>query len=170
MPDIFLSYSREDQATARRFAEAMEREGYGVWWDVALNPGETFDKVTEQALREAKAVVVLWSKQSVDSRWVRSEATQADRYGKLVPVTIEACERPILFELAHTVDLIRLEWRYRPSLAGRASLPTSGGSWKRERRCLLHRRRLQGPWQQSRFAVRAVRTASSSAGPLRSRQ
>jgi eukaryotic-like serine/threonine-protein kinase len=105
MPDIFLSYSREDQVTARRFAEALEREGFGVWWDVALNPGETFDKVTEQALREAKAVVVLWSKQSVDSRWVRSEATQADRYGKLVPVTIEACERPILFELAHTVDL-----------------------------------------------------------------
>jgi len=105
MPDIFLSYSREDQATARRFAEGLEGEGYDVWWDVALNPGETFDKVTEQALREAKAVVVLWSRRSVDSRWVRSEATQADRYGKLVPVTIEPCDRPILFELAHTVDL-----------------------------------------------------------------
>jgi eukaryotic-like serine/threonine-protein kinase len=105
MPDIFLSYSREDQATARRYAQAFEREGLGVWWDVALNPGETFDKVTEQALREARAVVVLWSKHSVDSRWVRSEATQADRYGTLVPVTIEACNRPILFELSHTADL-----------------------------------------------------------------
>ena len=105
MPDIFLSYSREDQATARRYAQAFEREGFGVWWDVALNPGETFDKVTEQALRDAKAVVVLWSKHSVDSRWVRSEATQADRYGTLVPVTIEACDRPILFELSHTADL-----------------------------------------------------------------
>ncbi len=26
-PDIFLSYNREDQAVARRFAEAFEREG-----------------------------------------------------------------------------------------------------------------------------------------------
>ncbi len=50
-------------------------------------------------------MVVLWSKHSVDSRWVRSEATQADRYGTLVPVMIEACDRPILFELAHTLDL-----------------------------------------------------------------
>jgi TolB-like protein len=105
MPDVFLSYCREDQAIARRFAEALEREGFRVWWDQALNPGETFDKVTEKALKEAKAVVVLWSTRSIESRWVRSEATQADRYGTLAPVMIEACERPILFELTHTADL-----------------------------------------------------------------
>src|SRR6478735_4202979 len=105
MPDVFISYSRDDQPIARVYAEALAREGLDVWWDVALNPGETFDKVTEQALREARAVLVLWSKRSVDSRWVRSEATQADRYGTLVPVMIEPCDRPILFELSHTIDL-----------------------------------------------------------------
>ncbi len=61
--------------------------------------------MTEQALKDAKAVVVLWSKHSVDSDWVRAEATQADRYGTLVPVTIEPCNRPIMFELTHTADL-----------------------------------------------------------------
>jgi Tol biopolymer transport system component len=105
MSDVFISYSRDDQAVARLYAEGLQRAGLSVWWDVALNPGETFDKVTEQALREARAVLVLWSKRSVDSRWVRSEATQADRYGTLIPVTIEPCERPILFELAHTIDM-----------------------------------------------------------------
>jgi len=48
---------------------------------------------------------VLWSKRSVDSRWVRSEATLADRYGTLVPAMIEPCDRPIMFELTHTADL-----------------------------------------------------------------
>ncbi len=105
MPEIFLSYCREEQAIARRFARSLEDEGFEVWWDDALNPGETFDQVTEAALREARAVVVLWSRRSVASRWVRSEATQADRYGTLVPVTIEPCDRPILFELTHTADL-----------------------------------------------------------------
>ncbi len=105
MADVFVSYSREDQAVARRFATALESAGFSVWWDQSLSPGETFDQVTEQSLREAKAVVVLWSARSVNSRWVRSEATQADRLGKLVPITIEPCERPILFELSHTVDL-----------------------------------------------------------------
>ncbi len=105
MTDIFLSYSREDQAIARRFAEGFEREGLTVWWDQALRSGENYDQVTESALREAKAVVVLWSKQSVDSRWVRAEATQADRNGTLMPVMIEPCNRPIMFELKHTAEL-----------------------------------------------------------------
>ncbi len=107
MPDIFLSYNRGDQATARRFAEAFQRQGLDVWWDTALRAGEAYDRVTEAALRDAKAVVVLWSPRSVQSRWVRAEATLADRLGTLVPVMIEPCERPIMFELTHTADLSR---------------------------------------------------------------
>jgi TolB-like protein/Tfp pilus assembly protein PilF len=105
LPDIFLSYNREDQAVAQYFAEAFERAGLSVWWDVALRSGETYDTVTEQALRSAKAVVVLWSPRSVVSRWVRAEATIADRLRTLVPATIEPCDRPIMFELTQTADL-----------------------------------------------------------------
>ena len=89
----------------RRFAEGFEREGFNVWWDARLHSGEAFDQVIEKALREAKAVVVFWSKRSVESRWVRAEATLADRNKILVPVVIEPCERPIMFELTHTVEL-----------------------------------------------------------------
>ncbi|MBV8681313.1 MAG: TIR domain-containing protein [Caulobacteraceae bacterium] len=112
MPDIFLSYSREDQATARRFAEAFAAEGLDVWWDVTLRSGEAYDEVTEAALKSAKAVVVLWSGVSTTSRWVRSEATLADRRGVLAPAMIEACERPIMFELTQTADLAH--WQGEP--------------------------------------------------------
>jgi TolB-like protein len=105
-PDIFLSYSRDDQARAKLFAEAFEREGFKVWWDVGLRAGEAYDTVTETALKTAKAVVVLWSKRSVESRWVRAEATLADRNKTLVPAMIEACERPIMFELTQTAELM----------------------------------------------------------------
>ena len=103
--DIFLSYARDDRGTARMFAEAFADEGFSVWWDASLHSGETFDEVIEQKLRDAKAVVVLWSPRSVASRWVRAEATQADRKHKLVPAMIEACDRPVIFELTHTADL-----------------------------------------------------------------
>jgi hypothetical protein len=76
-----------------------------VWWDASLHSGETFDEVIEQRLRDAKAVVVLWSPRSVASRWVRAEATLADRRNKLVPAIIEPCDRPIVFELTHTAEL-----------------------------------------------------------------
>ena len=105
MPDIFISYSREDQTVARRYADALKPEGFDVWWDTELRPGESFDAVIEQALRAAKAVVVLWSPRSVASRWVRAEATLADRLKTLVPVIIEACDLPIIFELTHTAQL-----------------------------------------------------------------
>jgi TolB-like protein len=104
-PDIFLSYNREDQAVAKRYAEAFAAEGLNVWWDTALRSGEAYDEVTEAALRGAKAVVVLWSPRSVVSRWVRAEATIADRCKTLVPVMIEPCERPIMFELTQTAEL-----------------------------------------------------------------
>jgi len=103
--DIFISYSREDEPVTRRFAAAFRQEGFSVWWDDALRSGEAFDEVIEQELRSAKAVVVLWSPRSVSSRWVRAEATLADRRRRLAPVVIEPCDRPIIFELTHTVDL-----------------------------------------------------------------
>ena len=83
----------------------MQGNGLSVWWDQALRSGEAFDQAIETALRAAKAAVVLWSKTSVDSRWVRAEATLADRLGTLVPIMLEPCERPIMFELSHTIDL-----------------------------------------------------------------
>ena len=73
-PDIFLSYNREDQAVAKRFAEGFEAAGLSVWWDVTLRSGEAYDAVTEDALRTAKAVVVLWSPRSAVSRWVLSRS------------------------------------------------------------------------------------------------
>ena len=109
MTDVFISYSRDDADIARLFADGFQSAGLTVWWDDALRSGEAFDESIERALREAKAVVVLWSASSVTSRWVRAEATQADRNRTLVPVMIEACQRPIIFELTHTADL--QHWR-----------------------------------------------------------
>lgn len=103
--DIFISYSRQDRHTAEQFAASLEREGFVVWWDDAIHSGETFDEVIEEELRAAKAVVVLWSPRSVISRWVRAEATIADRRRRLVPAIIEPCDKPIIFELTQTVDL-----------------------------------------------------------------
>ena len=105
MNHVFLSYNREDQAVAKLFAEGFMRAGLSVWWDTALRSGQAYDEVTESALRGAKAVVVLWSPRSVVSRWVRSEATLADRNKTLVPAMIEPCERPIMFELTQTAEL-----------------------------------------------------------------
>lgn len=109
MPDVFISYNREDRETARLVASGLEAEGFSVWWDAALRAGEYYEEVTEKNLRSAGAVVVLWSKRSAGSKWVRAEATVGERSSTLVPALIEECDRPVRFELVQTADLTR--WR-----------------------------------------------------------
>lgn len=118
MTDIFLSYSRADRPRAETMANALEADGFSVWWDKILRAGQTYDEVTETMLREAKVVIVLWSQTSVKSKWVRAEATLGQRNCELVPAMIEEAERPIMFELVQTADLIgwdgdRSETRWR---------------------------------------------------------
>ncbi|MEL7546520.1 MAG: SUMF1/EgtB/PvdO family nonheme iron enzyme [Pseudomonadota bacterium] len=109
MADIFLSYSRADRDRAQTISKALEAEGFSVWWDKVLRAGQTYDEVTEGMLRDSKVVVVLWSEVSVKSKWVRAEATLGERTSVLVPAMIDDAERPIMFELTQSADLIGWE-------------------------------------------------------------
>jgi hypothetical protein len=108
MSDIFINYKREEQPVARKLADALESEGWTVWWDPKLRAGERFNDLIEKALKESKCVVVMWSKLSVESQYVKHEANYALRRNKLVPVMIEEVELPFRFEDLHTLTL--LEW------------------------------------------------------------
>jgi tetratricopeptide (TPR) repeat protein len=106
MSDIFISYKREEQATARKLADALENEGWSVWWDPKLRAGEHYDDMIEKALNEAKCVLVLWSEESVQSRYVRDEATYALEKNKLVPVAIGNVTLPFRFRGVQTSSLL----------------------------------------------------------------
>lgn len=103
--DIFISYSSRERAIASVFAEVLVAEGFSVWWDPDLYPGETFDDVIQAHLGAARSVLVLWSARSVTSRWVRSEATFGLSKGLLVPAQIDNCELPVAFLLVQTIKL-----------------------------------------------------------------
>ena len=86
MSDIFVSYSKSDVKDAKSFINELKTEGYEVWWDSNLIPGKAFhDKISKQ-LEKSKVVIVLWTKSSVKSRWVLSEANRALAHDKLLPI------------------------------------------------------------------------------------
>jgi TIR domain-containing protein len=103
--DIFVSYASADRDRARAIAQALTEHGWSVWWDRTIPPGKQFDEVIEEALDAARCVVVLWSKASVASTWVKTEAAEAMRRKILVPVLIEDVKIPLEFRRLQAADL-----------------------------------------------------------------
>lgn len=106
MSEIFISYASKDHALAKDIAEALEEQGWSVWWDRNIPPGKTFDEVITEALNIAKCVVVLWSGKSTSSNWVKEEASEGARRNILVPVLIEDVTIPLGFKRIQAANLI----------------------------------------------------------------
>ena len=106
MNDIFISYDSEDRAIAQKFADGLESRGWSVWWDREIPLGKAFDQVIEEELNAARCVIVLWSKQSVRSRWVKTEAAAAADRECLLPVLIDDVEIPFEFKRIQTAMLM----------------------------------------------------------------
>jgi adenylate cyclase len=105
LADIFVSYSRQDRPRVAPLVAALEAHGWSVWWDPDITPGEEFDALISRELEEARTLIVVWTPQSVDSRWVRGEARDAADRGVLVPVRFDNAKLPIDFRAMHATDL-----------------------------------------------------------------
>jgi TolB-like protein/tetratricopeptide (TPR) repeat protein len=105
MADVFVSYARIDKARVAPLVAAIEAQGWSVWWDPEIDTGQEFDRLIAAELKAAAAVLVVWTPDSVTSRWVRGEAREGADRGILVPVRFEGANLPIDARALHTTDL-----------------------------------------------------------------
>jgi hypothetical protein len=108
MADIFIAYGTADRAEVAKLAAYLEAEGWSVWWDRGLTAGDEYRDEIMKHLALARAVIVVWSKTSASSSWVRSEAGRAQVAGKLIPVKVAGltyAEIPPPFDVFHTEDI-----------------------------------------------------------------
>jgi TIR domain len=82
--DVFLSYSNKDAAQIERLADELEGKHVSVWCDRGLIAGQPYRDVLRQRIETVKAVVVLWTENSVRSKFVKAEADLADQHNKLI--------------------------------------------------------------------------------------
>jgi tetratricopeptide (TPR) repeat protein len=113
MTSIFISYARKDQPVARWLAESLGRDGWNVWWDPEIVPGEQFDEKIREKLVAAGCVIVIWSKASVESIWVRAEANEGLERDCLIPISIGDVKPPLPFNQLQAVDFTG--WRGDPA-------------------------------------------------------
>jgi TIR domain len=94
--DVFVSYNCAQEARAASLASTLRKKGYTVWWARDLPATGAFRKEIARRLNGARAVVVIWSKESAESDWVCAEADHALRQGKLVNTHTRAIKLPSL--------------------------------------------------------------------------
>ena len=130
MADVFISYSKARGAEAADLAAELGDLGYSVWWDPGLLPTGSFGVTIDRELDAAKAVVVIWSPESVRSKWVRAEAQHGDRQDKLVnthtaEVSDPESQIPKPFNQTHSVGVDNV--RAIVAALDALNVPRSGG-------------------------------------------
>jgi hypothetical protein len=123
MADVFLSYARPDAAAAERVARQLGKAGWSVWYDRDLPAHRAYSDVIATELESAPAVLVLWSRASADSEWVRSEANRARELHKLVQARVGEGRLPMPFDQIQCADLSG--WRGAKAHAGWRQVCTS---------------------------------------------
>ncbi|MBL8564313.1 MAG: toll/interleukin-1 receptor domain-containing protein [Hyphomicrobiaceae bacterium] len=97
---------------AEAVANGLKARGYRVWWDAELVGSDDYYEVILQALQDAKAAIVIWTKTSVKSRFVRDEASFALNLEKLVATKeplLNPRDIPFGFQGQHTDDVTSLD-------------------------------------------------------------
>ena len=106
--DLFVSYKAEDRARVKPLVDALEADGFSVWWDVHIGGGAHWREDIQDHLDAAKCVLVVWTKKAVarEGHFVRDEATRAQRRGTYLPVRIDAVDPPLGFGEVQALPLI----------------------------------------------------------------
>jgi hypothetical protein len=151
MADVFISYASEDRNRVKPLADALQQRGFKVWWDRSLGAGQDYTAIIERELKNAKAVIVVWTQGSVASTFVRDEAGRARDDGRLVPVLLDPVQLPLGFGAFQAEDFTRwngganapqmqiLEEALKAKIEGR---DIDGGAVAQKRRKLMARIRL----------------------------
>ncbi|WP_104657797.1 TIR domain-containing protein [Ralstonia insidiosa] len=101
-PKVFVSHASEDKERfVIPFAAALRARGIDAWIDRwEMLPGDSLvDKIFEEGLKEAAAVIVVLSNTSVRKPWVREElnsaiVTRIQKGTKIIPIVLEGCDVP----------------------------------------------------------------------------
>jgi len=99
MSDVFISYKAEDRRRVQSLVQALQADGFSVWWDEQIGGGDAWRESIERELDAAKSVIVVWSKRSIgpEGRFVRDEASRAMERDVYLPVRIDNVRLPLGF-------------------------------------------------------------------------
>ena len=110
--DAFISHSSLDSDVAIRLANELEQKGFFVWLDKReVLVGHNIVERVDLGLSDSRFTIVMFSKASIQSGWVKSEwtaayVTEIETKGVVIlPVLIEPCSIPTVLRSKRYADL-----------------------------------------------------------------
>lgn len=103
--DVFISYRRDQRETVLLIADKLRELGLTIWFDASLEAGSSFDEEINREVRAAKVVLVCWSPEAVQSRWVRAEASIGLERDVLVAAMLRPAQLMPPYNLVHAANL-----------------------------------------------------------------
>ncbi len=111
---IFISHSAKDRDEARNIATKLKNSNLDVWYDEwSLQAGDSLVNKIEKGIADSNTLIVLLSKESMRSRWVKSEINAflnrslSERNISIIPVFLEKVLMPPLLKDRLYVDLTK---------------------------------------------------------------
>lgn len=101
-PKVFICHASEDKEKfVLKFTEKLREKGVDAWVDVwEMLPGDSLiDKIFEEGIKNAQAIIVVLSNYSVNKPWVKEELNvsivkKINEKCRLIPIVIDDCEIP----------------------------------------------------------------------------
>lgn len=116
---IFISYSQKDKRFADQLAVNLVKKKHHIWMDRwELSVGDSLIEKIQSALTDSSAILVVLSKNSVDSAWCKKELNSglvrelAERQTLVLPCLIDDCDIPLFLR-----DKLYADFRSNPDEA-----------------------------------------------------
>jgi TIR domain-containing protein/uncharacterized protein DUF4384 len=99
--DVFISYSSRDRQRVCEILAQLQAAGIRLWWDQQrIDGAQVFTEEISSGIRACKALVLMGSQASMQSRWVNRELLLAEHHRKpILPLFLEPLELPVGFDL-----------------------------------------------------------------------
>ncbi len=112
MEHVFISYSREDTEYVALLVEELRENSHDVWLDTSdISGGTNWAEEIEKAISSSYALIVIVSKDSKKSEWVKKEielAKKANKKFPIIPVLIDKSTLPRILARNQTIDFTRM--------------------------------------------------------------
>jgi TIR domain len=106
-PPIFISHASANLAVARQIEEVLHAAGFDPWLDYSdIQVGALLGKELQHAIRQCRAMVLVWSKPASESRWIAAEILSAFHMNRfIIPCVLSAARLPAFLSRAVYLDL-----------------------------------------------------------------